>query len=327
MSVTARSPVRAGFASSYCGMAELQPHGPFDRAAEDSAPADVFSALTGRYGLTVPHEWWPSAHLLKSFEAAGFSHVQVDSPPMSVLDDARLVTKHAGALRESLATTGLSLLLHAPSGLRLGTLEGDKAMDGLIDYATEAGAEQVIYHALSLPDEPASEEGLRNEMISLRRAVRRAELHGFRIAIENLAPLFPGLESISANPMALRAAAKRLSSEGVGLCLDLGHAHISAQLRKTSLAQFVEPVLDVVSLIHAHDNYGARRDGASPAALGVDPLRLDLHLPPGRGTVPWPEVAPLMMRSTAPIVLEVHPPFRPRVAELHDVGALIFTTC
>ena len=27
----------------------------------------------GRLGLTVPHEWWPSAHLLKSFEAAGFA--------------------------------------------------------------------------------------------------------------------------------------------------------------------------------------------------------------------------------------------------------------
>ncbi|MDQ3730215.1 MAG: sugar phosphate isomerase/epimerase [Actinomycetota bacterium] len=307
-------------------MAQLQPRGPFDQTSKDNAPADVFSALSGRYGLTVPHEWWPSAHLVKSFEAAGFSHVQVDSPPMGVLDDARLVTKHAGALRESLGTTGLALLLHAPSGLRLGTPGGDKAMDGLIDYATEAGAEQLIYHALALPDEPASEDGLRYEMTSLRRAVRRAELHGFRIAIENLAPLFPGRESISANPMALRAAAKRLSSEGVGVCLDLGHAHISAQLRRTSIVQFVEPVMDMVSLIHAHDNYGARRDGASPTALGVDPLRLDLHLPPGRGTLPWPDVAPLIMRSTAPIVMEVHPPFRPRVAELHDVGALLFAT-
>jgi sugar phosphate isomerase/epimerase len=307
-------------------MAQLQPRGPFDQSAKDDAPADVFSALAGRYGLTVPHEWWPSAHLLKSFEAAGFSHVQVDSPPMSVLGEARLVTKHAGALRESLATTGLSLVLHAPSGLRLGTSEGDKAMDGLIDYATEAGAEQVVYHALSLPDEPASEDGLRYEMISLRRAVRRAELHGFKIAIENLAPLFPGRESISANPMALRTAAKRLSSEGVGLCLDLGHAHICAQLRQTSLAQFVEPVLDMVSLIHAHDNYGARRGVDSSSALGVDPLRLDLHLPPGRGNLPWPDVAPLVMRTTAPVVLEVHPPFRPRVANLHDTGALLLTT-
>ena len=27
-------------------------------------------------------------------------------------------------------------------------------MDGLIDYTVEADAEQVVYHALALPDEP-----------------------------------------------------------------------------------------------------------------------------------------------------------------------------
>src|SRR5688572_22154376 len=91
--------------------------------------------LAGRLGLTVPHEWWPSAHLLKSFEAAGFSHAQLDAPPVSVLRDSRLCTKHAVALREALQTTGLSSLLHAPAALRLGNSAGDRAMDGLLDYA------------------------------------------------------------------------------------------------------------------------------------------------------------------------------------------------
>jgi sugar phosphate isomerase/epimerase len=88
----------------------------------------------------------------------------------------------------------------------------------------------------------------------------------------------------------------------------------------------VEPVMDAVTLIHAHDNYGARRKPAPKGALGVDPLRLDLHLPPGRGTLPWGEVAHHVMRCGAPVILEVHPPFRPRVAELHDTGSLLFAT-
>jgi len=307
-------------------MAELQPRGPFDQTTERASHADVFSALDGRFGLTVPHEWWPSAHLLKSFEAAGFSHVQVDGPPPSVLGDSRLVARHAGALRDSLATTGLSLIVHSPSGLRLGTPEGDRAMDGLVDYVAESQAEQLVYHALALPDEHLSEDPLRLEMRSLRAAVRRAELNGFVIAIENLAPLFPGPETISASPMSLRSAVRRLSSEGVGVCLDIGHAHIAAELRHTSLELLIEPVLDVVTLIHAHDNFGARQSVASGRALGVDPLRLDLHLPPGRGNLPWHEVAPLVLRSNAPVILEVHPPFRPRVAELHDTGSLLFAT-
>ena len=303
-------------------MAELQPREPFDHAADEHPAPEVFSVLSGRFGLTVPHEWWPSAHLLKSYEAAGFSHVQVDGPPRSVLDDARLVSRHAIALRGSLATTNLSLILHAPTGFRLGAPDGDRAMDGLIDYAVEAGAEQVVYHALALPDEAEHEDALRFEMRSLRHAVRRAEINGFVIAIENLAPLFPGPETLSATPMTLRTAVRRLSSEGVGVCLDLGHAHISAEIKHTDLSLLIEPVLDAVTLIHAHDNFGARHNAASDRALGVDPLRLDLHLPPGRGNLPWHEVAPLVMRSSAPVILEVHPPFRPRVADLHDAGSL-----
>ncbi len=307
-------------------MTDLQPRGPLDETAGEAPPADAFSVLSGRLGLTVPHEWWPSAHLLKSYEAAGFSHVQVDAPPKDVLNDTRLVARHARALRESLETTALSLIIHAPAGLRLGTPRGDRTMDGLIDYAVEAGAEQVVYHALALPDEAEHEDALKFEMRSLRHAVRRAEINGFVIAIENLAPLYPGPETLSATPMVLRTAVRRLSSEGVGVCLDLGHAHISAELKHTSLDLLVEPVLDAVTLIHAHDNFGARHNAASDRALGVDPLRLDLHLPPGRGTLPWHQVAPLTMRSNAPVILEVHPPFRPRLADLHDAGSLAFAS-
>ncbi len=307
-------------------MAELQPHRPVEGAADAAHPADVFSTLSGRLGLTVPHEWWPSAHLLKSFEAAGFSHVQIDAPPQAVLGATRFVTRHAGALRESLETTRLSCVLHAPARLRLGTAAGDRAMDGLVDYAVECGAEQVVYHALALPDEPESHNAVKNEMASLRRAVRRAEINGLVIAIENLAPLYPGPETMSANPMSLRSVAKRLGSEGIGICLDLGHAHISAQLKRTSLAGFIEPVLDTVTLIHAHDNYGARHEASGQGALGVDPVRLDLHLPPGRGNLPWHEVAPLVMQTGVPMILEVHPPFRPRSAELHDSASVLFAS-
>src|ERR687892_1334399 len=57
-----------------------------------------------RLGLSVPHEWWPSASLLKSYEAAGFSWVQLHSPPTSVLRDPRALRRHAGAARASLET-------------------------------------------------------------------------------------------------------------------------------------------------------------------------------------------------------------------------------
>jgi hypothetical protein len=53
------------------------------------------------------------------------------------------------------------------------------------------------------------------------------------------------------------------------------------------------------------------------AESGVDPLRLDLHLAPGRGTLPWERLAPRLAGHEAPLVLEVHPPYRPRAEELY----------
>jgi sugar phosphate isomerase/epimerase len=304
-------------------MSLQEPTFPGLEGAAGATGEDVPDPLAGRLGLTVPHEWWPSAHLLKSFEAAGFEYVQIDSPPASVLREPRLLTRHAIALRVALATTGLAPVLHAPAGMRVGDAENDRAMDGLIDYAAEVGASQVVYHALALPDEPANEDRLRFEVRSLSRAAKRTADLNLRIAVENLAPLYPGRETRSANPMSLRGLAHRLDSDGIGVCLDLGHAHVVSQLRRTSLERFVEPVLDVVTLFHAHDNFGARRDARCGDALGVDPLRLDLHLPPGRGSLPWHSVGPLVSAHRAPVVLEVHPPYRPRAGELREDASLL----
>ncbi len=126
--------------------------------------------------------------------------------------------------------------------------------------------------------------------------------------------------------MSLRAAARRVTSEGIGLCLDLGHAHITAELRHTSLERLIEPVMDVVTLIHAHDNYGARRKQPSSGGIGRRPAS------PGPSPPPWPRdasVAPGRASGDAkrrPVILEVHPPYRPRVAELHDSGSVLFAT-
>ncbi|MGH2953187.1 MAG: sugar phosphate isomerase/epimerase family protein, partial [Solirubrobacterales bacterium] len=271
--------------------------------------------LAGRLGLSVPREWWASAPLLKSYEAAGFAWVQLHSPPRSVLADARQCIQHAAAVGTALATTGLDAVLHAPGELRAGDPSADAALERLLSYAAEAGASHVVYHALALADEPGSEFELAAETRSLARLAPIAERLGVRIALENLAPLNPGPETISANPISLRGVAQRIGSDAVGLCLDIGHAHVIADQRHTSVERLCEPVLDLVTCFHVHDNLGARRR-PSGDQLGTDPLRLDLHLPPGRGTVPWQRVAPMLSAHEAPLVLEVHPPFRSRANDL-----------
>ena len=98
------------------------------------------------------------------------------------------------------------------------------------------------------------------------------------------------------------------------MCLDIGHAHIAADRAGRDLAELVEPLLDLVVLFGIHDNFGAR--SSAQRAGGIEPMRLDLHLAPGAGTVPWASLASLLAAHSAPLVLEVHPPQRPVPATL-----------
>ncbi|MCW3016922.1 MAG: sugar phosphate isomerase/epimerase [Solirubrobacterales bacterium] len=279
----------------------------------------VAEDLTARLGLNVHRDHWPTAPALKAIEAAGFAWVQVHTPPRAMLADRERGRRHARALRGALDTSDLRLLLHGPDDLSAGTLEHDRAFDGLIDYAAEAGAEFVVYHGLNFPDVdgPAGARiraRVACEHLSLTRLAARAQDLGVTLAIENLAPVHPSPPRLCHDPLAVRDLVRELSSGGAGMLLDIGHAHITGALAGTALAQTLAAVADDVVLFHVHDNLATRRhDLGAPA---VDPLRLDLHLPPGAGTLPWDTVAETLRAHRAPLMLEIEPSHRPPLVRL-----------
>ena len=285
-------------------------------ATTSSGPAPVAGHdADGRLGLDQPAGWWPTTPRLKSYEAAGFGWLQVRIPPRAVLSDDRLLIAHAVTLRDSLRLTDLRLILHAPDDLLAGSTEHDVQLFGALRYAALAGSDLLVYHGARVPILRACvRERLRDEERSLRRAAAVARELGVRIAIENLAPVYPGAEYVSHDPAAVAALVRRLDSDQVGMCLDLGHAHIAAGLAGCELIELIEPVLDHVILFHVHDNFGPRMD--APRAGGSEPVRLDLHLAPGAGSVPWPALVPLLARHAAPLQLEIHPAQRPEPATL-----------
>ncbi len=279
------------------------------------------SDLDGRLGLNIPYEWWPASPLLKEIEASGFRWVQLPSPPHSVLADSRNCIAHAKAAGRSIGTTGLRSVLHAPTDLLAGTPSSDRVFAGVLSYAAECGSEQVVYHAMALVDEPCAdnEARLEAEVRSLERLLPMAEGLGITIMVENLAPVFPGPQTISAIPMTLRRLVRHLNSPALRICLDVGHANVIAGLRRTALASLVEPVLDLVGLFHLHDNLGGRWRSEDDRP-GLDPLRLDLHLPPGRGTLAWHEIVAGLSDHEAPLLLEIHPHHRPAPGELYEAA-------
>lgn len=252
---------------------------------------------------------------LKSYEAAGFRYLQVRIGARELLLDDALLREHASALRECVGLTGLGLIVHGPDEVMAGAAEHDALLGAALGYAALAGAQIVIYHGLCVrTGDPRAEARLAQEERSLRSLAVLARELGVRIAIENLAPPYPGPELVCHQPAAIVALVRRLDSVDVGLCLDVGHAHIAAGYAGCELLELIAPALDRVLLFHVHDNFGAR-PGAARAG-GIEPVRLDLHLAPGAGSVPWAALAPVLAAHPAPLMLEIHPFKRPPPATL-----------
>ncbi len=282
--------------------------------------------IGSRLGLNVPREVWPSTGSLAEYRAAGFGWVQLHTPPARVLGDRRRARHHARALHSLLDQAELRLVLHAPDSLSAGTPESDAAFDAMLDYAAEAGAERIAYHGLNFPDTDGADAAHVRERVSLEegalhRLLQRAHTLGLIVAIENLAPVFPGPRRLCDDPIVVRDLVRRLGLPGVGMLLDLGHLHVTADASHVSLAALAAECAPDVVLFHVHDNLGARRREVD--APGMDPLKLDLHLAPGGGTLPWARVAAITAEHDAPLVLEVQPQHRPALHLLQTRSAAL----
>jgi sugar phosphate isomerase/epimerase len=301
------------------------------RAPEPLAPPCGGHPLGGRLGLDVPPDTWPASPQLKRLEACGYGWIQLHTPPIELLADPVSVHRHADCLRAVLAPTSMRVVLHAPATLCVGTREHDRAFGGLLELALEVGAEAVVYHGAchQVTTGVAAdrvEDRLLAEECSLRRFAARAEQTGATIAIENLAPLYPSPPTpalLCHAPLFVRDLVRRIGSPAVGMAFDLGHAHVTAQLAGVALADVLAAALDDVVLFHVHDNLGVRHGPGTPP--GVLPLRLDLHMPPGRGTLPWRAVAGLLRAHPAPLVMEVVAGQRPDPLRLATVSAELLT--
>lgn len=293
-------------------------------------PADG-RPLGGRLGLDIPRETWPTAPELKRLEACGYGWIQMHAPPVAMLADPLSVQRHGDCLRAVLAPTSLHVAFHAPDALRLGEPAHDAAFAGLLDLCVAVGGSYVVYHAACLPvAEGAAADRVEDRLLAEERALRRfaaqAEEVGVMIALENLAPVYPSPPTpqlLSHAPLFVRELVRRINSPAVGLAFDLGHAHVTSQLAGAALVDVLAAVHGDVVVFHVHDNLGVRRGPGTPP--GILPLRLDLHMAPGRGTLPWRAIAALMRTHPAPLLMEVAPAQRPDPLRLATVSAELLT--
>lgn len=309
-------------------MTDLAIHRTRGWAGSQLAPPAEGRPLGGRLGLDVPPETWPTAPELKRLEACGYGWIQMHAPPVAMLGDPVSVQRHGDCLRAVLAPTSLHVAMHAPGELRLGEPAHDAAFAGLLDLCVAVGAAYVVYHAGRLPvAEGAAADRVEDRLLAEERALRRfagrAGDVGLTIALENLAPVYPSPPLLSHAPLFVRDLVRRIGSPAVGFAFDLGHAHLTSQLAGAALVDVLAAVRSDVVLFHVHDNLGVRLGPGTPP--GIVPLRLDLHMAPGRGTLPWRALAPSMRTHPAPLLLEVAPAQRPDPLRLATVSAELLT--
>jgi sugar phosphate isomerase/epimerase len=222
-----------------------------------------------------------------------------------MLADSRHGVRHATALRQALEVTALKVVVHGPTNLQLGGALHDRAFEGLLEYTYSVGARHVVYHALDFARRGIDSHA---EEAALRRLAGTAEALGVTVCLENLCPTYPGRSTVCHDPLSVRDLVRRLDTPAYGMLLDVGHANVVAGYMGVETATLIEPVLETVRLFHVHDNLGARMSGEGGPM--IDPLQLDLHLPPGGGNVPWDQIRLALLGHDAPLMMEIHPAHR-----------------
>jgi sugar phosphate isomerase/epimerase len=231
----------------------------------------------------------------------------------------------AAAVARQIREAGLAVWsAHGPWGneawvarrVDLGSLDVELRQDSIADvrrairWLAEAGGRCLVVHPGVL-SQPTDFDARRSALLdSLAAFAEHAAKHNVIVCVENLPPgSFPGTRTADN-----AAIVRQLAASHIGLCLDTGHANIVADVASEARAAG-----DLLRTTHVHDNDGRR----------------DEHLPPGLGSVRWPEFSAALaeigydgvVMLECPRYLREHPEvvtdeFRERLAAICSKPAL-----
>ncbi len=239
---------------------------------------------------------------LRRLAGAGADFVELGPHELGVVLGGRLVRDRMRSLEEALREDGLRYTVHAPHTINL--MDPDEPsvhremLRSSVEFAGRIGAAVVVCHAGRREPHHARwrpAERLAREVEALREAGKLAEELGVTIAVENSYPEPPvvaGRASAPASrPSVLAERISEVDHPAVRACLDVGHAAVSANLFGYDLVEECALLGPLTAHLHLHDNLG-RPEPRTGMSL---PERLasgfgDLHLPPGRGSIPLEEL-------------------------------------
>jgi sugar phosphate isomerase/epimerase len=236
---------------------------------------------------------------LAASKRAGADFVELMPHDLGVILGGDLDPSRLLPVQELLLEANLAYTVHAPLEVNLMDLAARDVQRGVLDaslrFAGSIGAQIVVCHAgqrvASRDARYSFKEQLAVERCALREAGETAGELGITIAVENYYPELPlvrgAVYDYSVWPSELAEQIAAVDHPAVGLCLDVGHAALAANVFGFDYFEECNTAAPLVRHVHLHDNL------MKTNLLGEPPVSEhpvygfgDLHLPPGMGAIP-----------------------------------------
>ena len=152
-----------------------------------------------------------------------------------------------------------------------------------IALCASVGASTLVLHTGSLGlYDPSS----RGDVPAIKRLAKEAQDIGVQLALEN------GRDSLWAFDWVLDALGSDPDKTNLGICIDIGHAHLSEDAGRQPIRAYLERYRESLTHLHLHDNLGKEDD----------------HRLPGKGSIDWHAVFQTLeaIGYAGPAVLELH---------------------
>ena len=236
---------------------------------------------------------------LQALKIAGPDFVEIWPHHLGVILGGGLDPTRLRLVQEPLLETDLVYSVHAPLEVNLMDLAAydlqRNVLEASLRFANGIGAEVVVCHAGQRVGSRDSRYSFRDQLAAERYALKEAgDLAGeldVTIAVENYYPELPILHGVVYDySVWLSELAEQISAvehTAVGICLDVGHAALAAGVFGFDYLEECAAAAPLVRHIHLHDNLRETNLTGVPPVSEHHVYGLgDLHLPPGRGTIP-----------------------------------------
>lgn len=232
---------------------------------------------------------------LQASKNAGADFVEIMPHELGVILGGDLDAARLRPVREILLEADIDYTVHAPLEINL----MDPTAPGLqrdvlvasLRFAGEIGAEIVVCHAGQRVGTRDARHSFKRQLAAERSALREAGELGVTIAVENYYPELPivlgAVYDYSVWPSELAEQVYAVDHPAVGICLDVGHVALAASAFGFDYIEECAAAAPFVRHVHLHDNLMKPNLTGSPPVSEHPVYGLgDLHLPPGKGTIP-----------------------------------------